>query len=287
MPSKKGYYFVLDNDGSYSAIYVQADLKEKKRKHIEKRLMNNNMYYGPIPIPKKKIRRRIKTKTLSEIIQTEESYKDRTIEAIEEIASLGYPFIKHRKGSQAYLNAIHEYDKAFQKHRGKVQEAFKLAAKYFKFHNFIYKPKNISIASFIKYPDIEINMIPTIKKLGVKSWMKEFIKGVDYIESKYLRYKKDNNNKITEEISKKYSRLYNQEISLQDMNNFSIASQTIKELCEKHNIGFKTITDVIFQWIKQNFKNKPSSNYFRSDNFLDHDIEAALIEYGVIKEMEV
>lgn len=224
------------------------------------------------------------------------------IELMKKIANLGLPFYKNRKGSKAYDLSLKKLSMVYRKYGGETFKSFELASEYFNKYSFPFKPKKISIASFITFTQKELMNNPPARSFSneykVKSCFSEFIKGRRYIEAKYIKKtilegKVDLLTKKHVERLKLIWREYKGNIGEEEI--YYRFINNAKKFNEKNsNIGISDIFYLLEKEILSNIRyniNNPktlNSNYFW--NLLLPDV---LVLFGIykskhyIKEIEV
>ena len=206
---------------------------------------------------------------------------------MKEIANLGLPFQRHRKGSKIYLASAKKLARVYKKHRSEVIEVFKLGHEYFNNSNFIYRPNTIPISEFIKFSSEykKFNQYAGIfsEKYNVKSLFKEFLKGKDYIDSKYLRktIQKVDNDLLLEAI-KIWNRYKSpvEESEKQILNRFIV-------ICEEYSkINSRATVSNIFYLLENEILSKASYNisylnFLISKAFWNDLLPKVIINYGL------
>jgi len=211
----------------------------------------------------------------------------------------GYPFSKHlAKMSFIAVRSISQIDKAIKKYgKDEVIKAINLCHDLFTNPNFmfihhkagIYK---ISLATFVKYSTSDLSFIENTNKklynLGVKSWMKECMKGKNYL-NKFLFDLKPKNQAVYEEaldIWKDFKQI-NFALSGRENHNIILFSNKILQFCKINDMKPKEFLYIYNRHLNE-WGEKPiiaHTGYLITPFYWNVKIPNILVKYGSYKSI--
>ena len=202
---------------------------------------------------------------------------------------LGHPFIKHQPvWSKTTSLGIDRLNKAIKKD-GKeyILRSIEVADEVFKSSWFRWRialgKRKISLPSFFIYSNSELVKVSRQIKNCPRSWYKECLKGVEYMESNYSVMFKDKYPNIAKKLMDIWNVYLTIELGIRINNDIIEISALLHKFCKVHRLDWLMVADVIDKMLNEWKTYKPKHlGYLKNKIFWEEQIPKELIRYGVV-----
>jgi len=204
---------------------------------------------------------------------------------------LGHPFVKHKPIRSRVTSLGIEKLNKFIKQDGKesILRSIEVADEVFKSGWFRWRIKigkmKISLPNFLTYNNNDFKRVSGQIKNCPRSWYKECLKGIEYMEANYSTVLKDKHPHITERFTNIWKVFSTTELKLGvRLNNDIIKiSALIYKFCKIHKLDWLMVIDVIDKMLNEWRTYKPKHlGYLKNKIFWEEQLPKELIRYGVV-----
>ena len=249
------------------------------------------------PSGAKKWGRKIKGKRIRKLIPEKDKQSMfgsiKIKQAFNHWCTLGKPMVSHIVGpSKTFTRSIILLKKSLEKYElPQIIEAMDLAKETFNaswfVHKIYFQKRKIILPAFIKYTKQHKEILP-IKMCAVDSWLEEFLKGREYIESNFSVVLKDKYPHITERLIEVWKMYTKQDALTTDESNglVKISVRIVKFVkVNKNIIGEFDIVDLINQMLNVwDDRYKPKHpGWMLTPIFWENKLPKALVKYGTFE----